>query len=190
METKEYEMSKAKVKKKPVLKAIVVGQKVSRLCGEEGEYRLEVGDNAIDVVDKDGKYIRKKIVTYTGDDSQVVKSMQDETDIKNILQKYGRTGMLPIVKDEALYGDFSDMPTFQEAQNIIIKAEKQFEGLNSDVRKKFDNDPAKFLEFCSKEENYEEMVKLGLAKAKEQPSSPVKVEVINQTGGNDEGKNG
>ena len=89
--------------------------------------------------------------------------MQDETDIKNILAKYGRSGMLPIMQNQPLYGDFSNVPDYQEAQEIIRKANEQFSLLSSDVRKKFDNDPEKFLAFCTNDANIEEMYELGLA---------------------------
>lgn len=177
-------MSKGKIK---IIKSIQEGQSIAQLLEQNEEYKLLEGKNIIDVLDKSGKIIRKKVVTFTGDESKVVKSMQDETDIKTILKKYGRTGMLPIIKDEGLYGDFSTMPDYQEAQNIIIKADKQFAALDSDVRKRFDNDPAIFLQFCSDPKNSEEMVKLGLMKAPQQPSSPVKVQVIN-TGESNESK--
>lgn len=169
-----------KENEKPYLETIQPGEKITDLCCPvKGLYRLKKGQNKIKVIDKKGKYIRLKVVTYTGDDSKVVKSMQDETDIKYILEKFGRTGMLPIVKDEALYGDFSSVPDYQQAQNILIQAERQFSALSSDVRKKFDNDPAEFLRFCNNPENKEEMYELGLA-VRPKAVEPTKVEVINQ----------
>lgn len=170
-----------KVIEKEYLTEMNVGDNVKELCDvKTGKYRLKVGKNVISVVAKDGQLVRKKCVYYNGEDSKVQNSYKDETDIKNILKKYGRTGMLPIMKDEALYGDFSDVPSYQEAQNIIIKANDQFNNLSSDLRKRFDNDPAKFLAFCGDEKNLDEMRALGLAKAKEQDPVPVKVEVINK----------
>lgn len=163
--------------KKEKLETMVLGEKL----GEKLKtHKLKIGKNIIQIVDDKGKNVRKKVINYTGEDSLVQKDQQDMTDIKNILQKYGRTGMLPIMQDEELYGDFSNVPDFMEAQNIIIKAEQQFALLSSDVRKKFDNDPAKFLEFCGKEENKEEMIKLGLAKKPLPPEGPTKVEIVNQ----------
>jgi len=162
--------------KRELLKQMKKTEKVADLIGEKGKYKLNKGKNII-ALDSG----RRKVVLHTGDDSKVQKDMQDETDIKNILKKYGRTGVLPIMQNEALYGDFSSVPDFMEAQNIIIKANEQFSLLDSDVRKKFDNDPAKFLEFCGKEENKEEMYKLGLAiRPKENIETIQKVEIINQ----------
>lgn len=164
-------------KKRELLEVMMKGEVLSDLIGENGNYKLKKGKNIIKVID--GTKERKKVIIHTGDDSIVQKDMQDETDIKNILKKYGRTGVLPIMQDEALYGDFSSVPDFQEAQNIIIRAEQQFNMLDSDLRKKFDNSPEKFLQFCTDEKNLEEMRELGLAK--KVIKSPVQqVEVVNQ----------
>lgn len=178
----------SEVIKKVYLKEMNEGESIRALTDEKtGAFKLKVGKNVI-AVKKDGVIKRRKVVIYTGDESKVQKSMQDETDIKNILAKYGRTGILPVMKNEAIYGDFSNVPEYQEAQNILIKAENQFNSLSSDVRKKFDNDPAKMLEFVSKEENLEEMYDLGLA-VRPVEVQPQKVEVVNQQQPETQGSN-
>jgi phage internal scaffolding protein len=171
---------------KKIIKEMKEKDTVARLIAS-GSWRLKEGKNIIDIIDKDGKLIRKKVVYHTGEDSKVQQSFKDETDIKYILQKYGKSKMAPTMINQALYGDFSEVPSFQEAQNRLIQAQESFMTLSSDVRKKFDNDPTQFLEFVSKKENVEEMRKMGLMKPEEKPKGPVKVEVINQ-GGLDGGK--
>ena len=177
----------AKAILKPLLVQIKQTDDVKAILAK-GDVRLNKGKNVISVVDGEGNLIRRKCVYYTGEDSKVQKSMQDETDIKYILEKYGKTGLAPVNLNEAIYGDFSEVPSYQEAQNIMIKAEESFMSLSSDVRKTFDNDPVKFLEFMSDSKNSAEIEKMGLSKPKDKPTSPVKVEVINQTGGSNEGK--
>ena len=130
-----------------------------------GDKMLKIGKNLISVTDENGKHIRNKIVTYTGDDSLVQKDMQDETDISNILEKYGRTGMLPIVANPGMYDDFSDIPDYQTAQNQIIKADEAFNALPSKLRTRFENNPAEMLKFLSNPDNTEEAIKLGLKNA-------------------------
>lgn len=144
-----------------ILKKMKLG-KTFKEYFDEG-FTLNVGQNTIEVVDETGKTIRRRVVTFTGDESKVQKSMQDETDIKNILKKYGRSGMLPVMKNPGMYGDFSEVPDYQEALSIINKAEQQFSSLDADLRKRFKNDPAQFLKFCTDEKNIEEMYELGLA---------------------------
>ena len=46
--------------------------------------------------------------------------------------------------------------------NQIIAEQEAFNSLPSDIRKKFDNDPAEFLEFVSDEKNNDEMIQMGL----------------------------
>lgn len=94
---------------------------------------------------------------------------RESCDINYILKKYQNTGQLPLMQRKPIYGDFSTPVDYQTAQNIIIDANHQFDSLPSDVRQKFNNDPAQFLEFVSDPNNKEEMVKMGIAEA---PSVP------------------
>lgn len=89
---------------------------------------------------------------------------KNEVDINTIMRRYVKTGALPqMIRDNAAYGDFSNVPSYHEAQNIIIKAYEQFNALDVDVRKRFKNDPAEMLAFVSDPSNKEEMYELGLA---------------------------
>lgn len=89
---------------------------------------------------------------------------KDECDIKNIMKKFETTGQLPdMIREDPKFGDFSSSTTYQEALNIIMHGETQFENLDAHVRKRFDNDPKKFLEFMNDQDNLEEIVDMGLA---------------------------
>jgi len=99
------------------------------------------------------------------DPSLTKQSEKASCDINTILKRYEKTGILPdLIKQDPRYGDFSDMPTFQEAQAIVIHATAQFEALDAPLRKRFGNDPAEFLAFASDKANIDEMRKLGLLK--------------------------
>lgn len=88
---------------------------------------------------------------------------KDECDINNIIERFTRTGLLPQYPGEDMqYGDYTTSVDYHEAMTIVAQANQQFEALPSSVRDKFDNDPAKMLDFVSKKENIEESVKLGL----------------------------
>lgn len=94
-------------------------------------------------------------------------SFKDECDINVIVKRYRTTGILPeIIKQNPQYGEFADVPSYQEAQEIYLKANEQFMSLNSHVRDRFGHDPGKFLEFATNPKNAEEMIKLGLATKK------------------------
>lgn len=167
--------------KKTLLTEMKDIEKVADLIGEKGDKKLKIGKNLIKVLDSKGNLKRYKVVNYSGDHSQVQKDMQDETDIKNILEKYGRTGILPVVANPGMYDDFSDVPDYQEAQNQIRKADEAFAALPSKIREKFENDPAKMIQYLNDESNIEESIKLGLRERKiVQEEIIQKVEVINQ----------
>jgi len=85
-----------------------------------------------------------------------------DADINNIMAKYERTGMLPIVQGVPTYADFSNVASFQEAQNLIIEAAQAFEQLPAKVRKHFDNDPGAFLGAFEDPSRREELEGLGL----------------------------
>lgn len=88
---------------------------------------------------------------------------RDDCDINKIIERFTRTGLMPQYPGEEMqYGDYTSSVDYHEAMTIVAQAREQFEALPSAVRDKFDNDPAKMLDFVSKQENIEESVKLGL----------------------------
>lgn len=132
------------------------------------------------VVRFDGDGLNEKMSDASGLDCSVKNPLntgrttsqadKDAADINNILRRYEKTGELPVmIERDPSWGDFSDVPSFQEALDIVAKAEDQFAALDAHVRRRFDNDPAKFLEFASDDKNKAEMAKLGLLKAQDGP---------------------
>jgi len=101
-------------------------------------------------------------VDFTGKKSRTKQSFKQECDINHIMKKYERQGILPQNIKQGMYADVSDVPTYQEACNLVIAAQEQFAALPSNVRERFANDPARFLEFVNDGSNAEEMEKLGL----------------------------
>ncbi len=101
-------------------------------------------------------------------------NFKDECNVHNILEKHKRVGVMKVNKgyENPMYDDFTQVPDYQEAQNIIIKAEEQFDSLPATIREKFQNDPSLFLEFCTNENNLDQMIELGLRA----PISPSKDE--------------
>ena len=99
-------------------------------------------------------------------------------DINLILARYAKTGILPPERRQALYGDFSSVPTYLESVEVVRQAHEQFEHLPAKVRDRFQNDPSRFLDFASDPRNVSEMVELGLAVVREptQPAVPISSE--------------
>jgi len=114
-----------------------------------------------------------------GEEIRVEQSHKDEVNINNIVKRAG--GMELIAKVNALKDwKFDDVTSndFQENMNAIIKARDTFADVPSEIRRKFDNDPAKFMDFVRNPENIQAMIDLGLSKAPEEV--PIaQVEVVN-----------
>lgn len=103
-------------------------------------------------------------VRYEEDmESRTKQAHKDETDINRIMQKYQKTGLLDHVnKYQGEYGDFSEVTDFQSALNKIHESQEMFGTLPSSIRKQFDNDPGKFLNFVEDPNNFDAAVDLGL----------------------------
>lgn len=98
--------------------------------------------------------------------SRTQQNFRDECDINHIMAKYEKTGFLVDPLHAAtrtpLFGDFTAIPDFQTAQNIIREGVEIFEALPARIRKIFDNDPAVFSEFMSNRDNLDSALEMGL----------------------------
>lgn len=108
---------------------------------------------------------RVRVPTVIEGESLTRQAHQQECDINQIMAKWQKTGIIEHVNEfEGQYGDFTDLPAdYQSALNQVMAAQEMFESLPSTVRRKFDNDPGKFLEFVDNPENAGELVEMGLA---------------------------
>lgn len=105
-------------------------------------------------------------------------SFADEVDINTIVERFHITGELPTNVRMPTYQDFTGIFDFHSAMNAIAQANEAFDKMPAAVRARFHNDPAEFVEFCSKDENHKEAAKMGLLtpeaveqlRAKEAPS--------------------
>ncbi|AXH76873.1 MAG: internal scaffolding protein [Microviridae sp.] len=91
-------------------------------------------------------------------------SFKDECDINRIMARFAVTGMLDFVsRHEPRYMDCSGID-YRACMDVVVEANSMFADLPSEVRDRFMNDPARFLDFCSDKENLPELRKMGLAK--------------------------
>lgn len=112
----------------------------------------------------------ERVVQEPGGPSMAKQAFKDECDINQILRRFQKTGLVEHVRQtQGRYGDFVSAPEFQEACNLVIEARAMFDSLPSKVRKRFDNDPAAFLDFAQNPENEEGMRELGLLPPLESP---------------------
>ena len=93
-----------------------------------------------------------------------------EADIKTIIKKHDRTGIIShVARGVAHYGDYSEVNEYREALDMVNSANNSFAELPSEIRRMFGNDAGEFFEFATNPENDEKMVELGLRAA---PPSP------------------
>lgn len=94
--------------------------------------------------------------------SMTHQSMAEECDINTIIKRFGLSGELPVNQRMPTYGDFTQVTDFQTAMNAITEAREAFMSMPADIRARFHNDPAEFVDFCSDDTNMSEARKLGL----------------------------
>lgn len=114
------------------------------------------------------------------DDDKAVQSAKDDADINVIVRRFGVTGSMAVPNLQPFYGDFSEVEDYHTALNRVLEADAAFMQLDAQVRKRFDNDPGKLMEFLDDPNNYDEAEKLGLLKPKPIDPAPMKVEVVNK----------
>jgi len=121
-------------------------------------------------------YGAKKPVRFATDPvSMTHQSEAPQCDINTIMLKYQKTGVLNHVnRFEGRYADLTATPTdYHESMNAVLAAQEMFEALPSSIRKRFHNDPGAYVEFVSNPENAEEMIRLGLATARQGASDVI-----------------
>lgn len=93
-------------------------------------------------------------------------SFANEVDVNQIVARALKTGILgdplSIQRRQEIFGDFSEIGSYQDALNRVINAQKAFDELPADIRSRFNNEPGLLMEFLSNPGNRDEAIKLGL----------------------------
>lgn len=114
--------------------------------------------------------LKDKVKTKLDKFSRTKQEFKEESDINNVIKKFKQTGMVTHVSAmKAQYGDFSDITSYKEAVDLVHESNDSFQALSSSIRKRFENDPEKLMEFIMNPENKEEAEKLGLLQKVETP---------------------
>lgn len=115
---------------------------------------------------------RKREGFQTTGESLTQQHFAQEADIKTIIKKHDRTGIIShVARGVAHYGDYSELNEYREALDMINSANASFAELPAEVRKYFSNDAGEFFEFATDPKNAEKMVQLGLAEAPPVPKA-------------------
>lgn len=92
---------------------------------------------------------------------KVQQHSKEQCDIEAMVAKYKRTGQMKIMQNP-MYGDFSKISSYHDAQNQILAAEAAFMQIPSKIRQMFDNNPQKIIDFVNDKKNDVKCVELGL----------------------------
>jgi phage internal scaffolding protein len=101
------------------------------------------------------------------DATRTKQSFAVEADINEIVRRFGLSGELPDNGYAPRYGDFTGITDFHAALSAIALARESFETLPADVRRQFQNDPGRFVDFCSDSKNLSQLRAWGLTRVKE-----------------------
>lgn len=111
-------------------------------------------------------YDHAVVVSPHGGISLTDQQYKRECDINCILQDFGATGRLPVRK-EGVSGDFSDVGDYQCCLDRINRAKDEFMSQPSDIRARFGNDPAAYVDFVLDPANVDECLRLGIMEKRE-----------------------
>lgn len=97
--------------------------------------------------------------------SMTAQEFARDCDINHIVKRAQRTGTLPVVPREVMYGEEDETAGDLRAKMDLINGIRDhFESLPSDIRLRFNNDALAFNSWVINPDNYDEAVKLGLVK--------------------------
>lgn len=77
-------------------------------------------------------------ISFENEKSMTVQSEADACDINLIMERFNRTGTLPVKYEQPIFGD-ARIPDFQTAKQLLIDAENQFYALPAKTREHFHN---------------------------------------------------
>ena len=110
------------------------------------------------------KYNPQKVSGWNSDqESKVQEQFADACQTDTIIRKYNMMGVNPfIAAGGSQYLDTTEIPSFVVAQNSQVKVREYFEGLPSDIRLEFNNDPMQFAEVVSDPRNADYLQEIGV----------------------------
>lgn len=121
-----------------------------------------------------------RVLTEMRGPSKTRQEFTEECDVNTIMDRYMKTSVFPFKEPgPPVYYDFVGMPDLQNALADLHRADDAFMQLPAKVRKEFDNDPVRFVEFATNEDNLKQLRDWGLAAPEKAPDAPMRVEVVN-----------
>lgn len=126
----------------------------------------------------DAKAASDDVQLICKDPSLTIESEALDTDINEIVRRFGITGKMPENHRIPQYGDYSEITDYASAVDAVNKANDNFMAMPAETRAKFQNDPGLFLEWTNELNdkgelaNLEAMREMKLAVPKATPPAP------------------
>lgn len=133
------------------------------LSGHHVSYRESDGARLVQLVDFDP--------------SRTEQAHKDECDLNFIVNQHVRSGQ-PIQIPESVFQDFSNLPDYHTAVNTVRGIDNLFKELPIAVKLAFDHNPELFMAAVEDPSRRDDLVALGVFKAKDGPISPVIPDVV------------
>lgn len=150
--------------------------------------RFKIDNNGKPYTERKSKIDNKDIIlkiypTIPTGESRTKTEFTDECNVNKIMATVKETGVFPEIKKNGIFGDFTNLPNYEEATETIREADIQFGNLGANVRGRFLNDPQNLIDFLKDPENKTEAIHLGLipkpdvlpqstVEPKKEPSAP------------------
>lgn len=119
----------------------------------------------------------RRVRQFCDEPSRTRQEFKQECDLNHILKKFAKTpeGMEALSKAQGFIGgqffDATDMPDYRSTLDYIRHADEAFMRLPAEIRRRFNNQTAEYLDFVVNPQNQDELVKMGLMPQK--AKSPV-----------------
>lgn len=120
--------------------------------------------------------------SFAGQMSKTQKQFQKDCDIGRIVKHYDKYGVIPegVNVRQPRYIDNSQIPTFQEAQDMMRYAEEVFLRVPIEIRRACDHNMAKVADFLADPNNKDVLKKYGLLKPEQEPTTADYIKIIAQ----------
>lgn len=112
--------------------------------------------------------VKGRVQKFCTDPSLTKQSFKDECDVNMIMKRFKKICSSDFLEKfngfvGGRFGDFSEVTDYRSAIDQVRQADAVFGALPAIVRKRFDNNPALFLDFVANPNNSDELVAMGLA---------------------------
>lgn len=97
------------------------------------------------------------------DPSRTKQEFAEDADINHIIERFGIGYEMPTNVTPPQQGDFTNIPDFRGAVEMVREAQQLFGSLPAKIRNRFDNDPQQYIDFFHDPANQDEAIALGLA---------------------------